>query len=440
MTRRRKVLHSLVALAVIALSAAGVVVLVKSVNGAFSGSYELTGLFERAGEGIHPGSEVVYRGVTVGHVAGISLAGYKARLTLSIEHGFRVPSDAVATVKPKNLFGAEEVDLSFPGQAGGPQGASVGPWLAPGSAIPATAVSDQLGQLFAAADPLLTRINATNLATTISELARAEAGQGPQIAGSIAEGSKLASLLASTAGAQVAALKAFAAFNGALAGAAPSINAISAYSNQALPLFNQAAAAYKRFLETLTPLADNLAGLLASYHPDIITLLASGANVSRVLIADTPDFAAMIKGLWRYEYTLSIGIGAKPFPNGLNAAYFKTFIDFSQVNALICDALAPPVPGLSFLKPLQQAVASLGGPINCSSQVAAFDAAQTPATGTSAHGTSSSPSTPAAPAQASVKAAERAAASEVYKAIGQPSTAKSSSIGGYLHMLLGGGL
>ena len=104
-------------------------VLVKAVDGAFSGSYELTGLFERAGEGIHPGSEVVYRGVTVGHVASISLDGLQAKLTLDIEHGFKVPANAVATVKPKNLFGAEEVDLAFPGQPGGPSGGPVGQFL-----------------------------------------------------------------------------------------------------------------------------------------------------------------------------------------------------------------------------------------------------------------------------------------------------------------------
>ncbi len=436
MTRRRRWMHSLVAVVVLALVTAGVVTLVRAVDGAYAGNYALSGYFSRAGEGIHPGSEVSYRGVTVGRVTTITLVGHAARLGMSIEPSFKVPSDAVATVRPKNLFGAEEVDLTFPdpGSGAAPTGSH---WLAPGATLRHTAVSDQLGQLFAAADPLLSRVNATNLASTVAELANAAAGQGPQIAASISESSKLATLLADTSAAQIAALRSFSAFNEALAPAAASINAISAYSNQTLPLFNQAASSYQHFLDTLTPLSDNVAQLLASYHPDIVRLLQSGANVSRVLLADTPDIAAMIDHLWRWEYAGAVGIGAKPLPNGSNTVYYKTFIQFSQVNALICSVVAPPIPSMSFLKPLQQALASIGGPINCSGQMAAFDAAQTSGgvTGATAEGSGLARASQLPAAAAS---STGAAAQQIYRAIGHPSTAKPTSVRSYLKMLLGG--
>ena len=53
----------------------GTVTLVRMANGDFAGDYKLSGTFPRAGEGLHPGSPVVFRGVQVGrgldhHIAG----------------------------------------------------------------------------------------------------------------------------------------------------------------------------------------------------------------------------------------------------------------------------------------------------------------------------------------------------------------------------------
>ena len=46
------------------------------------------------------------------------------------------------------------------------------------------------------------------------------------------------------------------------------------------------------------------------------------------------------------------------------------------MNKLVCNLLAPARPGMSFLEPLQQALAGAGSRFNCSSQLASFNAAQ----------------------------------------------------------------
>ena len=61
-------------------------------NGDFAGDYKLTGTFPSAGEGLHPGSAVVFRGVQVGRVSTVNLYENQAKVTLLIEPSFKVPA------------------------------------------------------------------------------------------------------------------------------------------------------------------------------------------------------------------------------------------------------------------------------------------------------------------------------------------------------------
>ena len=103
----------------------------------------------------------------------------------------------------------------------------------------------------------------------------------------------------------------------------------------------------------------------------------------------------------------------------------------------MCSLLTPDAPGLSFLEPLQQAVAGSGTAFNCSSQLAAFDAAQaTPASATTPALSTPAPSAPVSSAPSS--SAGQAAAGQVYGILGEPDQSVTSSLGGYLNQLLGG--
>jgi hypothetical protein len=114
-------------------------------------------------------------------------------------------------------------------------------------------------------------------------------------------------------------------------------------------------------------------------------------------------------------------------PDGSQFGYFKTFILFSDLNQLVCNLLAPASPGLAFLQPLQQALTGAGTPFNCSSQLAAFNAAQ-------AH---------AAPSPASALAASQQAAQQLqthaYQSLTAPQVPTPTGIGGIVNSLLGSG-
>jgi phospholipid/cholesterol/gamma-HCH transport system substrate-binding protein len=428
MKRLGRVLASLL---VLALIAAGVVTMIRNSNGDFAGDYTLSGLFAKAGEGLPPGSEVVFRGVQIGRVSTVSLQGDMARVKVLINPTFKVPRDTTATIQPINLFGADEVSLTTPDH-----NALSGPFLAANGWFAHAKNSDELGDLFAAATPLLNKIDTNNLSLLLGELAQASRGEGPSIATSIGAGTKLAGELNSTLNAQLIALDSFARFTQAVAPIAGNFNDLSTQVNAALPAFNSEEADYQKFLNSVIPFANDLTTLLTTYRPDINTILTAGDNVSRVLVAQQSDLGAVVRGAYNYFTTIGNGAAAAAkLPDGSTYAYFNTFILFSDVNSLVCSLLAPATSGLSFLAPIQQALTGAGSAFNCSTQMAAFNAANPAATTAAATTPAASPA-----ATKPANAAGQSAANQAYGIVGAPDTSKSSGSGlsGLINSLLGG--
>jgi phospholipid/cholesterol/gamma-HCH transport system substrate-binding protein len=416
-----------VSLVVILALVVGTITLVKMANGDYAGDYKLSGIFPKAGEGLEPGSVVVFRGVQVGRVSTIALHENMARVTLRIDPTFKVPASATATIEPVNLFGAEQVSLSTPHH-----NSEAGPYLARDASFAHTKSSDELGDLFAAAAPLLSKINTNNLSTVLSELSQASQGEGPNIAASISAGTQLAGLLNSTINAQVIALDSFAKFTEAVAPDASSLNSLNAEVNAGLPAFNSEEADYERLLDTLIPFSNDLASLLATYHPDIATILVSGDNVSRVLLAQQDEIGQVVEGAYHYFQKIAEGAESlEKLPDGSTYAYFNTFILFSDVNSLVCNLLAPSSPGLSFLQPIQQALAGAGTAFNCSTEMASFDALQA--------NSSAATSAPSTTATQPATSSGQAAANQAYGIIGQPDTSKPASLKSIIDQLLGDG-
>lgn len=425
----RRLLNVVISLVILFALVFGTVELVRLANGDFAGDYSLSGTFPRAGEGLHPGSAVVFRGVQVGRVSTVSLYQNQAKVSMLIEPTFKVPAASTATIQPVNLFGAEQVSISSPHG-----NSEAGPYLSPGATFAHAQSSDELGDLFAAATPLLNQINTNQLSTVLGELAQASQGEGPKIAAGINAGTQLAGLLDRTLNAQILALDSFAKFTNALAPAAGDLNNLNTQINAGLPGFNAEEADYQNLINTLVPFSDRLASLLATYHPDIATILTSGDNVSRVLLAQQDTIGQIINGAYHYFQKIAQGTsGLNKLPDGSTYGYFNTFILFSDVNSLVCNLIAPPTGGMSYLEPLQQALAGAGSAFNCASELSTFAALQ----GNSATPSVVSPSNGTSPT-AAANSAGAAAANQVYGIAGQPDTSKPTTLGGILNQLLGG--
>ena len=261
----------------------------------------------------------------------------------------------------------------------------------------------------------------------MGELAQASQGEGPRIAASISAGTQLAGLLDRTLNAEILALQSFAKFTQAIAPTAGDLNDLNAQINAALPSFNAEEADYENLLNTLIPFSDRLAALLSTYHPDIATILESGDNVAA---------SCWHNGLHRPGHQRCLSLlsehrqgccGLNKLPDGSTYTYFNTFILFSDVNSLVCNLIAPPTGGMSFLQPVQQALAGSGSAFNCSSDLSTFNALQ----GTSTPGGTQTPP-PTASASSGASNAAAAAANQAYGIVGHPTNPRRPTSVAYL--------
>jgi virulence factor Mce-like protein len=442
--RRAVVTKPLAGLVSLAVIGAASVSLVELGDGDFSSAYVVSADFSQASAGLHPGSQVEEQGVQIGSVRSIELANGEARVTLGIGTQHRLPSDAVATVEPENLFGADQVAISVPA------GTNLSSSLIPGGGqIVHTRVLDELGQLFASADPLLSSIDTADLSTAVDELAAAYGGEGREIASSLRAGTELTALLARTIPAQLAALDAFTRFSVAIESEGPTFNTLAADGNRTMPLFDAAESAYAHLLSYLGTFSQRFTALVSDYRPDIDTLLDQGDNVIRVLLTQRQNVVQLVQGLANYAYKFAHGSNSATLPDGSRFAFFKTFVVWTDVENFVCSLIAPDASGLGFLKPLQQAVLSGNTMLNCSSQLRAFEAAQTgsgsgytvkiervASAGTHGGSSSSAASTGGAGAIGGITSAGQQAADAIYGSLGEPDNSPVGGIAGYVDSLL----
>ncbi|MEO3783663.1 MlaD family protein [Actinocorallia sp. B10E7] len=131
-----------------------------------------------AGQGLNTSSPVKLRGVTVGRIERIELAGTSgAKLTLRLDPGVRVPDSATASVEPESVFGPKFVNL-LPGDHEG-----TGPYLADGRDIARTSESGDLGDLLVDAEKALAAVDPADVAIIFDTLSTALAGQGADVRG-----------------------------------------------------------------------------------------------------------------------------------------------------------------------------------------------------------------------------------------------------------------
>jgi phospholipid/cholesterol/gamma-HCH transport system substrate-binding protein len=128
-----------------------------------------------AGNEMHPGAEVMVRGVQVGEVRQISADGSGARLELAIDPGQvpHLPANVTAEMVPTTLFGERYVDLILPPR---PSVAR----LTSGSVIQQDRSADaiELGKVLDNLLPMLSATQPQELSLTLTAIAQGLSGNG----------------------------------------------------------------------------------------------------------------------------------------------------------------------------------------------------------------------------------------------------------------------
>lgn len=402
--------------------------------GSFHPSYPVTATFAKAGQNIYPGSVVDYRGVEVGKVSSIDLSNLQAKFVMKLNKGFNVPTNAQATLTPESFFGNEVVQLNFPT-------GTHPPYVSPGGTIGPTSVNGQLADLINSTVPLLEQISPQDLNTLFVESNQALEGEAPEIKAGLQEGLKLTGFLAQTMNAQSRLLDSSNRLAASFVPDTGAINRISANVNQALPVLNQAEASFQHLLDTATPLAGQLADFLSRYHPDLVTIINSGADISRLVISQGPNVGELTKALDVFIRFITNGANnltpSNVTPSGQRFAYFQNFAQWSQIDSLVCALLGPGEsnPATSAVtQQLLQTILKGSTYLQCAAPAgqAAAPAAALPGA-PSAHG-----ATPAAPTPQTVAGAAQQLLNNALGGLSQPQTAKPSTPQSFIQQAAGG--
>jgi virulence factor Mce-like protein len=145
--------------------------------GVFSTSKTITATIPEAGPALGPGSEVEYRGVLVGSLAGVHRTLHDAVLTIHLDPSQvqSIPAGATVRLVPRSVFGDLYVDLVPPSHITGPL------------QLPADLKADtstptvELDQALDAGYQLLTAVQPAKLDATLTAIAQALNGRGAKL-------------------------------------------------------------------------------------------------------------------------------------------------------------------------------------------------------------------------------------------------------------------
>lgn len=283
-------------------------------KGGGSDDYQLTVEFESVSN-LVPNSEVKVDEVTVGSVRKVDLDGWHARLTLGIERGVELPSNAIANIAQKSLLGASYVDLRSPAEP-------APTLLKDGDTIPIarTGRFPETEETLSAVSLLLNGGGLSQLQTITRELNRALGGNEEQIRAFVAEVGTLAGDLADQRAGIVRALRSLDRMSARYARGDEQIKTALRDIPAGVDALAAERARLTKVLGSLGNLGDQVAGLVDE----------SGEN----LRVDAQRLAGTLNGIANVgpkDFQTSLGSLTYPFPissvvNGFRGDYLNLFI------------------------------------------------------------------------------------------------------------------
>jgi phospholipid/cholesterol/gamma-HCH transport system substrate-binding protein len=286
------------------------------VDGLLDRGYTVRAEFADSG-GVFSGAEVTYRGVPVGRVGPLRLAGSGVSVALEIEDGApRIPADTLAVVANRSAVGEQYVDLQ-------PRGSS-GPYLLDGSTIPRerTRVPLPTTDLVLSLDRLVNSVGKDDLRTTVDELGQAFAGTGPHLGRLVDSGNALVESASDALPETVALIE---DSRTVLKTQADQGSSIKSFSRDLAALSAQLKSSdgdLRRLIRNGTPAAVQVNSLLKSTESSVPVLLAnliSGGRVTRARLPGVEQALVTFPVVVSGSYTVIPGDGTTHFGLVVNA-------------------------------------------------------------------------------------------------------------------------
>ena len=270
---------------------------------------------DSVGNEMHPGGQVLVRGVQVGEVRSISADGGGAVLTLAIQPDMvsQLPANVTAVMVPTTLFGERSVDLILPPTP-------VTARLDNGSVIQqdqsrdAIEVETVLNNLL----PELTAVQPQNLSITLTAIAQALQGRGTKLGHTLVQLNTYLHRFLPNLPALDNDIRELVQVTRTYSQAAPDIvQALNDFTvvNQTLV---QQEANLSALFSTLTQSDQDLTTFLRQNKSNIIGLSSHGLATLKILGRYAPEFPCVLRDLVRFEPNINRVLGAGSSQPGLH--------------------------------------------------------------------------------------------------------------------------
>ncbi|MFF7712483.1 MCE family protein [Streptomyces sp. NPDC087659] len=267
--------------------------------------------------GVFEGAEVTYRGVPVGRVGELRLAGRDGvSVDLDVEDGARIPADTVAVVANRSAVGEQYVDLQ-------PRGTG-GPYLRDGSVIARgdTRVPLPTTDVVLSLDRLVNSVGKKDLRITVDELGKAFAGTGPELARLVDSGNSLVESASESLPQTVALIEDSRKVLGTQAEQGSAIRSFSRDLAALTAELKSSDGDIRRLVGAGAPAAQEVDALLTETRPHLPVLLGNLISGGQITVARLPGveqalvtFPVVVAG----SYTVIPGDGTTHFGMVANA-------------------------------------------------------------------------------------------------------------------------
>jgi phospholipid/cholesterol/gamma-HCH transport system substrate-binding protein len=272
------------------------------------------------GNEMHPGAQVLVRGVQVGEVRQVSVigggaAGSGARLLLAIQPAAlpRLPANVTALMLPTTLFGQRYVDLIVPASPTVRR-------LADGSVIRQNRTSDglEVQRVLDNLLPLLTAVQPDKLSVTLTSIAQGLSGRGRTLGQTLVTINSNLRDLTPELPTLDADIKLLTGLSQTYTQALPAILAALQNFGKTGQTVATNQVSYDALLANVTTASDDLHAFLDANSPNIIRLAADGLPTLRILARYAPEFPCTLRSLAAFVPQINKVLGAGTKHPGLH--------------------------------------------------------------------------------------------------------------------------
>jgi phospholipid/cholesterol/gamma-HCH transport system substrate-binding protein len=269
------------------------------------------------GNEMHPGADVMIRGVQVGEVRQISAVGTGARLALAIQPGMvnQIPANVTAEMVPTTLFGERYVDLIMPAQPATAR-LTAGTVITQDHAADAVELENVLNNLL----PLLQASEPDKLSITLTALADGLQGHGKELGQTLVELNAYLLKYNQHLPALDTDIRQLAAFARNFNQASPDlIQALDDFTTTSETVV-QERDSISALYSTLTTAAGDLQSFLDANSANIIQLNADSVGTLKILARYSPEFPCSLKDLVNFEPAVNKLLGKGTNQPGLHVS------------------------------------------------------------------------------------------------------------------------